>query len=110
VKLISILLFSFLVATAMPVRAHIQYVSPVCDMYENVVKILWNKYREKPKTIAITILERVLGVFVSTTKERTWTLVLVYPNGLTCLIVAGNDWILDNCDDVVLRTGGGCGK
>ncbi len=64
---------------------------PTCDKRPAVMSQLENKYSEKP--VAIGVANNGGVVEVLTTKEGgTWTIVITLPNGMTCLVAAGEDW------------------
>lgn len=65
--------------------------APTCDKRPAVMSQLENKYSEKP--VAIGVANNGGIVEVLTTKEgNTWTIVITLPNGMTCLVAAGEDW------------------
>ncbi len=68
-----------------------QHGGPTCDIRHRVLAQLENKYSEKP--VAIGIANNGSVVELLTTREgNTWTIVITLPNGMTCLVVAGEDW------------------
>lgn len=62
-----------------------------CDRRPAVLRQLEGKYAEKP--VAIGVANNGGVVEVLTTKDgATWTIVITLPNGMTCLVAAGEDW------------------
>ena len=62
----------------------------VCGAHAKVKDNLRETYAEAPVSVGVTTSGAVIEVFAS--PQGTWTLVLTQPNGLSCLIAAGQDW------------------
>lgn len=68
-----------------------QHGGPTCDIRHRVMAQLEHKYFEKP--VALGLANNGSVIEVLTTKDgRTWTIVITLPNGMTCLVAAGEDW------------------
>ncbi len=65
--------------------------APTCDKRPVVMRQLESKYDEKPIAIGIANNGGVVEV-LTTPDGRTWTIVITLPNGMTCLVAAGEDW------------------
>lgn len=63
---------------------------PVCGAHRLVTENLKESYAEAPVSMGVTAGGGIIEVFASA--EGTWTLVITQPNGLSCLIAAGQDW------------------
>ena len=63
---------------------------PVCGTHSAVSDNLKKSYAEVPIFMGVTIGGGVIEVYAS--PEVTWTLVITQPNGVSCLIAAGQDW------------------
>ena len=63
---------------------------PVCGSHNTVSENLKDGYAEAPVSMGVTTSGAVIEVFAS--ENGTWTLVITQPNGLSCLIAAGQDW------------------
>ncbi len=63
---------------------------PVCGSHQNISESLKKSYTEAPVSMGLTVGGGVIEVFAS--DEGTWTLVITQPNGMSCLIAAGQDW------------------
>ncbi len=63
---------------------------PVCGTHNAVSDNLKKSYAEAPVSMGVTMGGGVIEVYASA--EGTWTLVITQPNGLSCLIAAGQDW------------------
>ena len=63
---------------------------PVCGTHSAVSDNLKKSYAEVPVSMGVTIGGGVIGVYAS--PKVTWTLVITQPNGVSCLIAAGQDW------------------
>lgn len=80
-----------LLASVVAAPAFASQHTPTCDKRPAVMSQLENKYSEKP--VAIGVANNGGIVEVLTTKEgNTWTIVITLPNGMTCLVAAGEDW------------------
>ena len=64
---------------------------PICDIRHNVMKQLEGKYGEKPIALGMANSGGVVEI-LTTEDGSTWTIVITLPNGMTCLVAAGEDW------------------
>jgi hypothetical protein len=62
----------------------------VCTMRADLVKMLGDKYKEQPSGQGLVGDRAMLEVYVS--DKGTFTIVSSYPNGVACIIAAGNSW------------------
>ncbi|MFQ5763877.1 MAG: hypothetical protein ACE5GT_03020 [Rhodospirillales bacterium] len=62
----------------------------VCGSHRTVSENLNKSYAEAPVSMGVTAGGGIVEVFAS--PEGTWTLVITQPNGVSCLIAAGQDW------------------
>jgi hypothetical protein len=62
----------------------------ICGNHNLVIDNLQQAYAEAPISMGVTSGGAVIEVFASA--EGTWTLVITQPNGVSCLIAAGQDW------------------
>lgn len=72
---------------AMPASA--QGVIPCADRTE-VIQQLNKQFAEAPVSMGLTNDGSVLEMFVS--KDRTFTVIVTNPTGITCLIASGGNW------------------
>ncbi len=89
-----ILAASFAVAGLLgPVGAHAQTKSQtlLCDQRASVIGRLAEKYREAPVAIGVTSTGGMVEV-LTTGDGGTWTIIVSYPNGTSCLIAVGEGW------------------
>jgi hypothetical protein len=61
-----------------------------CAARTNIVNTLDSQYKESPRAIGLVSKEAVLEVFVS--DSGTWTVVVTDPQGLSCVLAAGQSW------------------
>lgn len=61
-----------------------------CAQRNNIVNTLDSQYKESPRAIGLVSKEAVLEVFVSET--GTWTVVVTNPEGVSCVLAAGQSW------------------
>jgi hypothetical protein len=63
----------------------------VCMNHVEVVAKLKDLHKEQSAAMGLTASGRVVELF--TAKDGGWTLVQTLPNGMSCLISAGEDWV-----------------
>ena len=78
----SILLGTASVATAQ---------QPLCTERSEVVNQLSNQYSEAPVAMGIANNGGVVEI-LSSQSGTSWTIILTMPNGVTCMIAAGENW------------------
>lgn len=62
-----------------------------CDERTKVLGHLANKYQEAPVAIGVTSAGGLVEV-LSTGDGNTWTIIVSKPNGVSCLLAAGEGW------------------
>lgn len=62
----------------------------VCGARAQVMSTLDDKFAEKPVSMGLAANGTVVEVLNSL--EGTWTIVMTAPNGVTCLLAAGDHW------------------
>ncbi len=62
-----------------------------CNSRDHVLALLGTKYQESPVALGVTTNGRLIEVLKSSqaSKKDTWTIVITAPDGLTCLVAAG---------------------
>lgn len=63
----------------------------MCVARADLVQALQQQFREAPAAAALTNTGAVLEIF-ATEDGETWTAVLTFPNGTSCLLSAGSYW------------------
>ena len=71
-----------------PLVAHAQ--QPRCGQRTTIVDWLENKFDEKRTGVGISQSGRLVEVFTS--GSGSWTVLMTFPGGPTCLILSGEDW------------------
>lgn len=61
-----------------------------CGDRGEIVKMLAEKYRERPRAMAIASQTSLLEVYSS--KAGSWTILITRPRGPSCIIAAGQSW------------------
>jgi hypothetical protein len=61
-----------------------------CGKRADIIKMLFNKYQEQPRAMAISNQTVLLEVFTS--KAGSWTIIFTQPNGASCIVGAGDSW------------------
>jgi hypothetical protein len=83
-----ILLFGLVFAAGLPMAS--AQAQLVCLKREELVKQLTEKYKEAPAGSGLIGQTALVEVFVS--EKGTFTLVSSYPNGVACIVSAGDNW------------------
>ncbi len=87
-----ILAASFAAAALLgPVGAHAQTQTLLCDQRASIIGRLAENYREAPVAIGVTSTGGMVEV-LTTGDGTTWTIIVSNPNGISCLIAAGEGW------------------
>ena len=63
---------------------------PRCGQRTNIVEWLEKKFGEKRAGVGISREGRLVEIFTSS--SGSWTVLLTYPGGPTCLIFSGQNW------------------
>ena len=64
---------------------------PLCTERSEVVNQLSNQYSEAPVAMGIANNGGVVEI-LSSQSGTSWTIILTMPNGVTCMIAAGENW------------------
>ena len=64
---------------------------PQCDERSKVLTLLSDKYKESPVAIGVTNNGGLVEV-LSTNEGTTWSIIVTTPNGVSCLVAAGEGW------------------
>lgn len=64
---------------------------PQCNDRKNVLDLLANKYKESPIALGVTNSGGLVEV-LSNSKGGTWTIIVTTPQGVSCLVAAGEGW------------------
>lgn len=62
-----------------------------CGPYEAIRDKLGKKYGEARNAFALAAGGRMMETYINL-ETQTWTVVLTYPSGLSCILVAGTDY------------------
>jgi len=62
----------------------------VCSERKKFTAFLVKKYKELPKAVGLVSNTGMMEVYVS--EQGTWSILMTTPNGMTCLIAAGDHW------------------
>ncbi|HYD99834.1 MAG TPA: hypothetical protein VEH84_10655 [Alphaproteobacteria bacterium] len=90
-KKLAILAFS-LGAVAAPSLASAQEMAPMCQKRTMIVDQLSGRFSEQPKAVGVTSNGGIVEL-LSSQDGSTWTLLVTMPDGISCLLAAGVDWI-----------------
>ena len=80
--------------TLLPTAVTAQMQSPAqqqCDQRKTVIGHLAKKYREAPVAVGVTSTGGLVEV-LTTGDGNTWTIIVSKPDGMSCLVAAGEGW------------------
>lgn len=62
----------------------------ICAERVGILKHLDKNHKEAPQALGVTASGQVVELLVS--DKGTWTIIVTAPNGVSCLIAAGESW------------------
>ena len=62
-----------------------------CNTRDSVLSLLASKYKEAPVAVGVTNTGGLVEV-LSTGDGNTWTIIVTTPQGMSCLVAAGEGW------------------
>lgn len=80
----------FLAIVAASVLAPAPAGASVCLERKMLVSYLAERFSEKPRALGLVQSSNVMEVYVS--GNGTWTIVVTNPQGLACIVAAGDTW------------------
>jgi hypothetical protein len=89
-KVLFVLSFGFAGVILAHQAAHAQQQGN-CAQRSQVVERLQTKYGESRKSVGLAAKNGVVETYASD-ESGTWTIVITLPNGMTCLVAAGNSF------------------
>ncbi len=87
-RLVLVFVAAFTMFVARPAVAQQQ---PACTDRTDVVDHLSQRYSEKPVAMGMANNGGVIEILASKSGV-SWTIILTMPNGMTCMIAAGENW------------------
>ena len=63
-----------------------------CDQRDDVLELLARKYQEVPVAAGVTNGGGGLVEVLTDARGDTWTIIVTTPQGLSCLVAAGEGW------------------
>ena len=79
----------FLLLTLAATAASAQ--QPTCDERDRVLELLAKKYKESPIAAGVTNTGGLVEVLTDG-KGGSWTIIVTTPQGMSCLVAAGEGW------------------
>ena len=70
---------------------------PQCNTRDKVLSQLKEKYNEIPVAIGVTHNGGLIEV-LAIPGGRTWSIIITSPQGMSCLVAAGNGWRMINSE------------
>ena len=86
-RLVAVAVIGLVTALAQPAAAQ----QPACTKRADVISHLSKKYSENPVSIGLANNGGVIEV-LSSKQGSSWTIIITMPNGMTCMIAAGENW------------------
>jgi len=83
-------LAAFLAAFFMSGPVLAQQGGSVCGERDKFLNHLGENHKETPSAMGVTASGRVIEVLTS--EDGTWTIIMTHPNGVTCMVAAGQAW------------------
>ncbi len=69
------------------------FAAPQCNSRGKVLELLSEKYSEAPVAIGVTNSGGLVEV-LSASDGNTWSMIITSPQGISCLVAAGEGWRL----------------
>jgi hypothetical protein len=88
----SIVSIATLAAVALGSAAAVAQNAPQCGVRSGVVAGLENRYSEKPIAAGLDNNGALVEV-LSAPEGDTWTILISMPNGVSCVVAAGENWM-----------------
>ena len=82
---------SILAAAALLASVNQANAQSLCAKYTDIAKHLSANYSEAPVSIGLASNGGLVQVF-SSKEGETWSIVMTMPNGMSCLLAAGESW------------------
>ena len=82
-------LSAFTLATAL-LWATAANAQSACGVRTKFIETLAKNYQEEPSAFGIAGQRNLVELFVS--KAGTWTMLVTHPNGMSCIVAAGQSW------------------
>ena len=74
-----------------PFNATVAQAQPQCNERGNVLALLAKKYKETPVAAGVTNTGGLVEILTDM-KSGTWTIIVTTPQGMSCLVAAGEGW------------------
>ena len=88
-RILRILILS--VAIALVSSTAMAQARPQCNERDNVLELLAKKYKETPIAAGVTNTGGLVEV-LNDSKSGSWTIIVTTPQGMSCLVAAGEGW------------------
>ena len=82
---------SIALVTGFALVASTAMAQPQCNERDNVLELLAKKYKETPIAAGVTNTGGLVEVLTDI-KSGTWTIIVTTPQGMSCLVAAGEGW------------------
>ena len=85
------MLKSLLLGAVIAIYSTTAFAQSQCNDRDSVIALLSSKYKEQPVALGVTNTGGLVEV-LSTDQGDTWTIIVTTPQGLSCLVAAGEGW------------------
>ena len=82
---------SLLLGAVIAIYSTTAFAQSQCNDRDSVIALLSSKYKEQPVALGVTNTGGLVEV-LSTDQGDTWTIIVTTPQGLSCLVAAGEGW------------------
>ncbi len=84
---------TFVLGAAFVLASSSAFAAPQCNDRDKVLELLSEKYSEAPVAIGVGNNGGLVEV-LSTGDGNTWSIIITSPQGMSCLVAAGEGWRL----------------
>ncbi len=82
---------TLVLGAALVLAASSAFAAPQCNSRGKVLELLSKKYSEAPVAVGVTNNGGLVEV-LSTGDGNTWSMIITSPQGMSCLVAAGEGW------------------
>lgn len=82
---------SLALGAALATMASSAFAAPQCNARDTVLEVLAEKYSEAPVAVGVANNGGLVEV-LTTGDGNTWSIIITSPQGLSCLVAAGEGW------------------
>ncbi len=84
---------TLVLGAALVLASSAAFAAPQCNSRDKVLELLSETYSEAPVAVSVTNNGGLVEV-LSTGDGNTWSIIITSPQGMSCLVAAGESWRL----------------